>query len=205
MRRKLKISPTSIIWIAFLIKFQSNIVIPLAFAIALHEAGHLIIARLLKIEIKEMRISILGARIETKNELSYTDEFLFASGGPFFGFLGFALTFPYSSQNLNIDFVRNFLLPFSLICLCLTIFNLIPLLSLDGGRMLFCILCKAVSLSFALKIIRLSSFFILFSFWIFSVYLLLKISAGLSMLVFCSIFFIKCFVLSSKNGDFVTF
>lgn len=202
---KIKISPLCIIWIMILIQFQSNLLFPLLCAIVLHEMGHLIAARILKIKIKRFRLSILGARIETEGELSYADEFLLAAGGPFFGMLGFALTFFYAFNHTHIPLIATFLLPFSLISLCLTVFNLIPLSTLDGGRMLFCILCKLFSLEFAIKIIRLSSFFTLFAFWIFSVYLVIKISAGLSMLVFCSVFFAKCFIFDIKNRDLESF
>ena len=203
--QKVKISPLFIIWIIFLIKFQSDFVLPLFCAIALHEMGHLFVAKLLKIRIKSFNLSILGARIQTENILSYTDEFLLASGGPFFGLMGFLFSFPLIMQNQSYPFIASFLLPFAIISLCLTIFNLIPLNTLDGGRMLFCLLCHLFSLHFALKILRLTSFFTLFAFWIFSVYMMIKISAGLSMLVFCSIFFAKCFIFDTKNRDFESF
>ena len=203
--QKVKISPLFIIWIIFLIKFQSDFVLPLFCAIALHEMGHLFVAKLLKIRIKSFNLSILGARIQTENILSYTDEFLLASGGPFFGLMGFLFSFPLIMQNQSYPFIASFLLPFAIISLCLTIFNLIPLNTLDGGRMLFCLLCHLFSLHFALKILRLTSFFTLFAFWIFSVYMMIKISAGLSMLVFCSIFFAKCFIFDTKSRDFESF
>ena len=203
--KKIKISPLFIIWIIFLTKFQSAFVLPLFCAITLHEMGHLFVARLLKIKIKSFNLSLLGARIETQETLPYANEFLLAAGGPFFGFLGFAFALPYATQNPNNSIVQSFLLPFAIISLCLTIFNLIPLSTLDGGRMAFCLMCHIFSLPFALKIIRLTSFLTLFSFWIFSVYLVIKISVGLSMLIFCSIFFAKCFIFDIKNGDFESF
>jgi stage IV sporulation protein FB len=203
--KKIKISPLFIIWIVFLIKFQSTFVLPLLCAVSLHELGHLTVAKILKIKIKCFRLSILGARIETEESLSYTNEFLLAAGGPFFGLLGFAFVFPYTWQYPTDSSIQSFWLPFSIISLCLTLFNLIPLSSLDGGRMAFCLMCQIFSLRFALKIIRISSFLTLFSFWIFSVYMMIKISMGLSMLVFCGIFFAKCFIFDIKNGDIVSF
>ncbi|MBO5715731.1 MAG: site-2 protease family protein [Clostridia bacterium] len=112
---------------------------------------------------------------------------------------------PFATKYAGEPFIKEFLLSFVFISLSLTIFNLIPLATLDGGRMLFCFVCKCFSLDIALKILRLTSFFTLFVFWIFSVYLVIKISAGLPMLVFCSIFFAKCFVFDTKSRDFTSF
>ena len=202
---KIKISPLCLIWGIFLIQFQGQFFLPLICAVALHEMGHILVAQTLKIKIKYFRLSMLGARIETTDTLSYIDEFLFALGGPLLGFLGFAFTYSYALNTANEPFVERFLLPFSIISLSLTVFNLIPLSTLDGGRMLFCLLCHLFSLPLALKIIHLTSFFILFTFWIFSVYLVIKISIGLPMLVFCGIFFAKCFIFDSKNRGFESF
>ena len=202
--KKLKMSPLCVIWLLVLFKFQARFTIPLFCAIILHELGHLVVAKILKIQIKRFEISILGARIITQSELSYKDEFLLALGGPVSGLLGFLFTLPISLDKCT-PFTENFLLPFSLISLCLTIFNLIPLATLDGGRMLFCGLCIAFSLNLASKIMCVASFLTLFSFWIFSVYLVLKASLGLSMLVFCFIFFSKCFIFDNKNRDYARF
>jgi hypothetical protein len=35
--------------------------------------------------------------------------------------------------------------------------------------------------------------------------LVIKASLGLSMLVFCAIFFAKCFIFDNKNGDYKRF
>ncbi len=202
--KKVKLSPLCAIWILILFQFQARYIIPLLCAIILHELGHLTVAKILKIQIKCLEISILGARIVTQNELSYKDEFMLALGGPFAGFLGFLFTLPISVCNPT-PLDEAFLLPFSLISLCLTLFNLIPLATLDGGRMLFCVLCITFPLNLASKIMSVASFLTLFSFWIFSVYLVLKASLGLSMLVFCAIFFSKCFIFGNKNRDYARF
>ena len=203
--KKVKLSPLCVIWIIFLTRFRGEFLLPLLCAIILHELGHIFVALILKIKIKCFQLTMLGARIETAHELSYLDEFLLAAGGPFFGFLGFTLALPFTLQYSNVPFVIDFLYPFAIISLSLTIFNLIPLSTLDGGRMLFCFVCRCFSLDLALKILRLTTFFILFTFWIFTVYLVIKASLGLPMLVFCAIFFAKCFIFSNKNRDFTSF
>ena len=203
--KKIKISPLCLIWFVFLVQYQGEFFLPLLCAIFLHEMGHILVARVLKIKIKCFRFSMLGARIETEQEPSYLNEFLLAAGGPFLGFLGFALAYTFSQQYASVPFVARFLLPFAVISLSLTIFNLIPLSTLDGGRMLFCFVCKYFSLDFAIKILSITSFLTLFIFWIFTVYLVIKISAGVPMLVFCAIFFAKCFIFNAKSGELMSF
>lgn len=203
--KKIKISPLSIIWILFLIFTETPFIIPLICAVILHEFGHLLCALILKIKIKRFDLSLLGARITTCSQLSYVDEIVFALGGPLMGFLGFAFTFKIALMNISEPFCRSFLFPFSLLSLCLSVFNLIPLSSLDGGRILKCALCLIFSLDTAEKIAKVTTFLTLVSLWMLTVYMMLKIAYGLPMFIFCLIFFSKCFIFNTKNRDFESF
>lgn len=198
---KIKLEHVSFFYIALLFLSATPHLFELLCAIILHEVGHLIFAFILKLKIKAISLSLLGARIETDSELSYGEEFLFALGGPLFSFLGFALTMPWALKNESSPLSQKFLLPFALICACLLIFNLLPLHSLDGGRMLSSFAFSVFSFSSASKIMRALNFLTLLSLWLFSVYMILRISQGLPMFVFCIIFFVKCFILGDKNGD----
>ncbi len=199
--KKIKISPLSIIWAFFLVYFKTPYLIPLIFAVAIHELGHILIARILKIHLKSFEMSLLGARIESSDPLSYRDEFLLALGGPLFGFLGFALPLFPAVRYSNVPFCSDFLLPFSVISLCLTFFNLIPISIFDGGRMLKCVLCRLVSLDLAEKVLSIFTFLALFSMWLLSVYMILKTAAGLPMFIFCLIFFVKCFIFNAQTRE----
>ena len=200
--KKIKISPFSIIWIIFLMLSNTPFIVPLICAVLLHEIGHMLCAKLLKIKIKSFELSLFGGRIKTQKEPSYVDELIFALGGPLAGFVGFAFTYKIALINLNIPFCQNFLFPFSILSLCLSIFNLIPLTSLDGGRILKCSLCLLFSLDIADKILRITSFLTLLSLWLLSVYMMLKIANGVPMFIFCLIFFAKCFIFNIKTRDF---
>lgn len=191
---RIYISPASIIWIAVLIFFNSSHILELAFAIALHELGHIVCAMALKVKINRFELSILGARLHMSGDISYLQEFLISLCGPLAGLIGFAVCMPHNS-----------LFHFSILSLCLSIFNLLPLSSLDGGRILNSLLCMLFSYPVAEKIMRISTFFSLFTLWLLSVYILIKNGGALSMLVFSSIFFTKCFILDNKNGDFSSF
>ena len=203
--KKLKISAISIIWLCVMIYFKTPFLLPLMCAIAIHELGHIVTARVLKIEIKRFHLSILGAALETKGEISYVKELLLAMGGPLFGTLGSILGFAFLKTKPDLPATIDFIQYFSTISIVITIFNLIPLATLDGGRILKCIAYIVFPLTLADKIIKLFSFFTLFALWLFSVYAMLKLSQGVPTFVFCSIFFVKCFVLDTKNGVLTSF
>ena len=196
--RKIKISPLTIIWIAYLIYANSSIFPHLILAISIHELGHIFLAKCLRIKIKSFEMSPLGAKIEIAHEISYKQEFLLAFGGPLFGLVGIALAVPF------VKFSQNILI-FIVISLCLNIFNLLPIPTFDGGRMLKCLIFSCFPLRPSQKIVSIISFLSAFCLWLFTVYLLIKMAFGISMLIFCSIFFAKCFVSNEKNGDFKSF
>ena len=198
---KIKISPISIIWLLALIYYKTELFLQMMIAVIIHELGHLISARVLKIPIKSFTLMPLGARMESAREISYTEEMIFSFSGPALGFLAGAISLALSKAFGN----EPSLFSLALISFALSIFNLIPIGSLDGGRVLKCALFLLFKPSKASLLIRLVSFVCLFCIWLFSAYTLLKISSGLSMLVFCSVFFIKCFIFDTKNKDFESF
>lgn len=202
--KSIKISPLSVIWMIALVYFKTPFLSEMLTAIALHEAGHLIFARMLHIKIKRLTLLVTGASIEAERQLSYTDELLFALGGPLFGIFGFFLTI-HPALCIDEPFFYEHLLPFSIISLLLGLFNLIPLPSLDGGRIVKCLVRMSFSINVADMILQIISFLTLFSIWLFSVYFLLKFELGLQMFVFCLIFFAKCFIFNKENRDFASF
>lgn len=199
---KIKISPISVLWITFLIASETSYLLPTVIAVALHELGHIIAARILKIRISSLEITILGARMETVGEISYKKEFLFALGGPLFGALTFAVCYPLRSLPNVFPPLSDFFLFLSLISLALALFNLIPLPSLDGSRLIKCLLKHLLPLDTAERIMRIIGFFSLFTLWLFSAYLVIKTSGGLEMLIFCAIFFAKSFIFDNEKRDF---
>lgn len=203
--KKVKISPLSLIWFTFLLFSKTPFILPMICAIILHELGHILSAFILKIKIQSFELSILGARITTKESLSYIDELLFSLGGPLMGIIGFIFTLSPSLNYADFPICQDFLFPFSILSLCLSIFNLIPLPSLDGGRILKCLVCLIFSLPTADKILHFTYFLTLLCLWMLSVYMMLKTSNGVPMFIFCLIFFSKCFICKAQNGDLARF
>ncbi len=202
---RIKLTPSFIIWLSVLIISKTPYLAPMALAVLIHEAGHLIFARILKIEISSLTLSLLGARIKAEGHMSYSDEFLLALGGPLMGFIGYLVTVGISLKFADAPVVEEFIAPFCAISLCLTLFNLLPLDTLDGGRMLSSLLCHIFSLGIADFVTSLTGFFTVFSLWLWAVYIVIKSSGGVPMLLFCSFFFVKQFIFGKSDNDFESF
>lgn len=202
MKKKISVSIFSCVWILVLFLLDVPYILPMIFAVALHECGHLFCARLLNIRVLRLEFSMLGAQMNIDNTyLSYKHEFLLAMAGPLAGWLGFALCFPLSNRFCALPFFSEFLLPFSVISLCLCLFNLIPIDTLDGGRMLRCVLSSLFSPECADLVLKITSFLTLLSLWLLSVYMMLKIVSGLTLFIFSAMLFVRFFIFGRKNRD----
>ena len=161
-------------------------------AAAVHETGHILAARILKIKLELFSLDLLGARLTTSGRLcSYGDEALLCAAGPLANALTglLALAFiPYVGE------LREYLLFFAAASLSLGFLNLLPIRSFDGGRILHCLLCRTVSQRIAETVITSLSFVCCFALWCFSVYLMLRAGASLSLFFFSVSLFARLFM-----------
>ena len=202
MKKRISVSIFSCVWILVLFLLDVPYILPMILAVALHECGHLFCARLLKIRVLRLEFSMLGARINIDDTfLSYKNEFLLAMSGPLAGAIGFALCFPISSRFCALHFFSEFLLPFSVISLCLALFNLIPIDTLDGGRMLRCAISQIFSSERADLVMKICTFLTLILLWSLSVYMMIKVVSGLTLFIFSAILFINFFIKDNKTCD----
>ena len=161
--------------------------IPLIFAVLCHEAGHLIAARALRVPVREIRFSFLGARIMTGGRLlSYGEEWLLAAAGPLSGLLCSAAAYPLWGNFPGA--VR-----FSEVSLFLSLLNLLPIRTFDGGRMLACFLEAHIPERVARRIADACSFLLLFLIWCVSVYTVLRAGTGVFRLCFSMSVFSRFF------------
>lgn len=93
--------------------------------VVMHELSHAIVALLLKVDIKEFEFAPFGVCAKYENNLSDLKELIISVSGPAFSM---ALACLYGNK---IYFIINILI---------TIFNLLPVYPLDGGRVLRVIL-----------------------------------------------------------------
>ena len=97
-------------------------------ACVLHELGHLAALFALGSEIKEIKITVFGAKMKFNDHLSYAEEAVAAAAGPF--------------VNLVLAFIcsrLHWLYPFAGVNFALAVFNLLPVGTLDGGRLVGCL------------------------------------------------------------------
>ena len=200
MKTKISISLFSCLWLVALILLDVPYFLPLLFAALLHECGHLLCAAALKIPIRSVKLSILGARISVDlSRLSYGRELLLALCGPLAGIIGALICFPLSHRLYAQHELSEALYYFSAISLFLSAFNLIPVESLDGGRMLRCTVSALFSPEAADSVMRISTFISLVLLWSLSVYMMLKALSGLTLFFFSSLLFAKFFVFTRKT------
>lgn len=138
--RKVRCSYPLILVIALAVLFDSGgDLVLLAAAAAVHELGHLLCMFLLGAEVRSLRLSVGGMVIDYNgSRLSYLGDAAVALAGPAFSLLT-ALVL----ARLGRVAPSDGLFYFAGLNLLLGLFNLVPLLPLDGGRILLCLLCQA--------------------------------------------------------------
>ena len=78
-----------------LVNDASGICVAALFAAALHECGHLLAARWMRIPLRALRVDSLGARLEvTGRMLSYGEEWILCAAGPMASLLASAAVAP---------------------------------------------------------------------------------------------------------------
>lgn len=171
-------------FISLLITSLDNFFILLS-AVSIHELGHILMAKVCNIRLRELKIGIFGAALSPTNTLySYKKEVLLALGGPLFSFLcAFAAHVFSNSADL-----------FVAVSLMLGFINLLPIVGFDGGRIAHCILCMVLGPRSASRILKFLSFTCIFILWLCSVYLLIKIGVSLNLFIFSLSLFTKIFI-----------
>ncbi len=108
-------------------------------ALLLHESGHLMAAQMCGVPVSEVEITPLGGVITVENmdRLGGVRQFLLACAGPVFSLLGCLLT-PALFSSAAVSF--SFACSFAKANLLLLLFNVLPVLPLDGGNMLRAVL-----------------------------------------------------------------
>jgi len=115
---------------------------------AVHEAGHMLMIHLLGGKIEKVSFGGSGLELKYSGSDSSVEGFFFALGGPMFGVLLMAAVRNYvevnsfAAQLWNMSFVLN-------------AWNLLPILPLDGGKMIYYLLSLLVSYETAYKICTL--------------------------------------------------
>ncbi len=153
-----------------------------AMAALLHEGGHILAAWTVGVPVGRLRLDLFGARMSLSGLLSYRREFFIAAAGPLSNLISSALAFPVwhhagkpTDGGITLFLVASF---------GLAVINLLPVRSLDGGRMLRCLLAHTISERAADGILTVTTAFFLGTLWLLSVYALLRIGEMMTLFAF---------------------
>ena len=148
-------------------------------AILLHECGHLAAAWGIGAEVREIRLDLLGARLELKGFLSYGQELFVAAAGPFVSLLGGAWAYPLWAVR-----GREGAGLFVCASAVLGAVNLLPIGTLDGGRILACGVSWLWGEKAAHRVLQITTGLFAALVWAVAAYALLRAGEMLSLFVF---------------------
>lgn len=128
MRRiKWEISTAALLVFALLYFFDGSGIVSAAVpAIVVHELGHLLALRVCGKRISKINLGLFGLKIDYIGELTGLSAVFCSGSGPLFGLFYAGFSTVYGSEFLQVS---------GSISLALSMFNLLPVLPLDGGRM----------------------------------------------------------------------
>jgi len=171
-RVKYKISAGAIVLFSLIFFFDdTGAVSAMIPAAAIHELGHLIALRHYGARVKSFGLSAFGLEIEYSGLISNKHTAISLIAGPLFGGVWAAAAMAAGTPFFALS---------GAISLMLTVFNLLPVLPLDGGRLISCIFgeekAKRISrvvaiMMLALGVLALTAFrlpsLLMISVWIF--------------------------------------
>ena len=128
---RMKIAPSVPALLAvLLLLFPPVLLLAVLSAALLHEVGHYAALRLMKGRVKKLTITPLGAEMTVEGQLSYPKEMALAAAGPAVNLL-LAVLLSHLGARWEICSL------FGGVHLVLGLFNLLPILPLDGGMLLW--------------------------------------------------------------------
>ena len=178
-----------------------------------HELGHICAAKAMGIRLLELRLGFAGARIYPEREgMSYKKEFFLCAWGPVFNLISavaavIILCFickknAIANDEMIVDAISFLdgsgefgLIPalylFISVSLLQALLNLLPVESLDGGRMMVSLISRLGNLDTAVRAQTVSTALAAVFLWTLSVYILLRTGNGIGILVSASCMFAR--------------
>ena len=189
------------LFLSIIISCSYYALIPLL-AATLHELGHILSAKICGVRLNNFNVGILGARLGMGNAVcSYGNEIIICASGPMMNFISAYFTFMISKLFCVNNEISDI---FILSSVSLGIINILPIRSLDGGRIISAVISRIGNVRSAEIILDILSFITLFTLWCISLYLLLKNASSLSLFVFSVSIFASIFLEDEKYASKAT-
>lgn len=155
---------------AVLLLDRENRIICCILAALLHELGHIMMMVFCRVRVRSLKIRLFDILIEADDARCLRDDVLITSGGVMMNFLCAAIFYPFS-------------LKLSLPHLALGIFNLLPVMSLDGGRLLGIFLSRYFSQRAVRNTLRVTTFVFILPLMTAGLYTLFNSGYNYSLLI----------------------
>ena len=141
----------------------------------LHEISHIVTLKIMRGSVRSLHTGAVGVGLDTSG-LSYSAELFVALSGPLMSLILFICFLPFAQKSPMLFFccISNLII-FTL--------NILPVYPIDGGRVLYCLLCKKIQLSTAALITKAVSFLFLLPLSVLSVIILCNTGYNMSLLI----------------------
>ena len=154
---------------ALLLDREGRLILCFSAAVA-HELGHLAFMLILGVRVKGISLRLFDAVIDAESPKSFSGEIWITIGGPLVNLLLSAVFLPFGAF-------------FGCANLAMGVFNLLPVVSLDGGRLLDLFLSKRFDDSVRYKILLFTSFVFILPVMAAGIIMLFKSGYNYSLLV----------------------
>ena len=132
---------------------KTGVILPLLFAVFMHEIGHLFMMYIRAAAPKRIKLIPASVQITKPFISNYKNDIIISLAGPIVNILLFAVFYFNYKCYLNTT-----TLYIALLNLIIGVFNLLPIKGLDGGTVFYCILCKYTNVNKAELILGAISF-----------------------------------------------
>ena len=153
-----------------------------AAAVIVHESGHLLMMKKIGYFPKRIKISLfeIDIRDDSRQLRSEKENMLIIFFGPAANFICFLPAF------LLYLIGTDRMLPFAAANLSVGLFNLLPVMSLDGGQLLYLCLCKRMSHERAERVVYRATFVLIFPIAAVGFFILFHSQYNFSLLCVCA-------------------
>ena len=181
---KITVTPIALLFFSALYYESPTALFLTLSAMLFHEAGHLLMASALRLPLARMEFDVFGAQITPALSLpSYRAELLLAMAGPLFSLaLGLFLLPVPSARSL------------ALTSFSFALFNCLPVLGFDGGRMLHAALSLLLPPAVAMRTLYVCTYLSLLFLFALSSCMLLRFGEQLSLAVLSATLFVRLFL-----------
>lgn len=165
---------------------KTGLMLPTLEAVLLHEMGHILALKLMKAPPQTVSLKIGSIALSGRYILTVKKEILMLFMGPLANILAALFLFLGYKYSLQISLLNR-----SLIMLIVGIFNLLPIMGLDGGDIVGAVLQKNLKLKTAQILMKAISVICVLCLFMFGVYVLCKNKSNPSLLLL-SIYLLLC-------------